>query len=65
LREWVEGCLAQSSIVQSGWFDKERLRMSWARYLSGDSDNSFYVWQWISVALNQQFIESLRASQKA
>jgi asparagine synthase (glutamine-hydrolysing) len=65
LREWVEGCLARPSIAQSGWFDRERLQKSWERYLNGDSDNSFYVWQWVSVALNQRFIESLRATQKA
>lgn len=65
LREWVEGCLAHPSIVQSGWFDRERLHKSWERYLNGDSDNSFYVWQWVSVALNQRFIESLRVTQKA
>jgi asparagine synthase (glutamine-hydrolysing) len=65
LREWVEGCLSHPSIAQSGWFDRERLHTSWERYLNGESDNSSYVWQWVSVALNQRVIESLEAAQKA
>ncbi|WP_447603679.1 asparagine synthase (glutamine-hydrolyzing) [Nitrospira sp. Nam80] len=62
LREWVEACLDHPAITHSGWFDAERLWQQWDGYLAGKSDNSFYVWQWISVALNQQFMDTLRAS---
>lgn len=65
LRDWVESCLADPSIRHSGWFDHDRLQAEWERYCAGDSDNSFYVWQWISVALNQRFIGSMRAVSKA
>ena len=64
LREWVEDCLAHSSITQSGWFDTGRLRECWEQYLRGESDNSFYVWQWISVALNHHLIESMNGAHK-
>jgi asparagine synthase (glutamine-hydrolysing) len=60
----VESCLAHASVTQSGWFDKIRLHESWERYLRGESDNSFYVWQWISVALNHHLIESMKAAHK-
>lgn len=65
LRDWVESCLNDPGITQSGWFDRARLQEAWQQYLTGDSGNSFYVWQWISVTLNQRFIESLRAPQEA
>ena len=65
LRDWVESCLADSSVQQSGWFDRDRLQAEWERYRAGESDNSFYVWQWISVALNRRFIESLPALSRA
>jgi asparagine synthase (glutamine-hydrolysing) len=65
LRDWVESCLADPSVQQSGWFDRDQLRAEWERYRAGESDNSFYVWQWISVALNRRFIESLPVLSKA
>jgi asparagine synthase (glutamine-hydrolysing) len=65
LRDWVESCLSDHSIRQSGWFDVRRLERAWEKYRAGDSDTSFHVWQWISVALNQRFIESVRAFSRA
>jgi len=64
LREWVESCLNHPCISQTGWFDRGRLQTQWEHYLNGGSDNSFYVWQWVSVALNHQFIESQKATQQ-
>ncbi len=64
LRDWVESCLSDPGIQQSGWFDAGRLGKAWEGYLNGESDTSFQVWQWISVALNQRLIESLRACQR-
>ncbi len=63
LREWVESCLSDASLTQCGWFDHVRLRAAWEEYLRGESDNSFYIWQWISVTLNQRFIQSWSAPQ--
>jgi asparagine synthase (glutamine-hydrolysing) len=61
LRDWVETCLSDPSITQSGWFDQNRLRHAWERFLIGETGNSFHVWQWISVVLNQRFMNSLRS----
>jgi asparagine synthase (glutamine-hydrolysing) len=60
LRGWVEACLRDDGITQSGWFDPGQLRRSWDGYLKGAGDNSFPVWQWISVALNRRFIRSMK-----
>lgn len=51
LREWASGLI--DSVVEdsnSGWFRPEAVRAAWRTFLEG-SDNSFYVWQWISVSL--------------
>jgi len=63
LRDWVESCLSHPGVLQSGWFHVPLMRREWNHYLSGESDNSFYVWQWISVALNRRLIESLKVYQ--
>ena len=59
-REWLRGPLQQWAGDQieaalSGpcrdWLMPDTVRQTWARYCAGDSDNSFYVWQWISMGL--------------
>lgn len=59
-REWLRGPLRQWAGDQieaalSGpgrdWLMPDAVRQAWARYCAGDSDNSFYVWQWISMGL--------------
>jgi asparagine synthase (glutamine-hydrolysing) len=35
----------------AAWFRPQQVRAEWARFVEGRSDNSFYVWQWISLAL--------------
>lgn len=48
---WVEDLLASRAFRTLGWFDRRMVEHAWAGYLAGESDNSFYVWQWVSVAL--------------
>jgi asparagine synthase (glutamine-hydrolysing) len=57
-REWLRGPLrdwAQEQIELAldsfggTWLDREQVRSTWSSYLSGAGDNSFYVWQWISL----------------
>jgi asparagine synthase (glutamine-hydrolysing) len=52
LREWAEEQinLAESNFSGS-WLDKGAVSDVWQKYLNGESDNSFYVWQWISLSL--------------
>ena len=61
LRAWVEECLASDAVQHSGWFDTKAIRQEWKSYLTGKDDNSFFVLQWISVALNASVLESFKS----
>ncbi len=59
-REWLRGELrewANESIDTAldnfggSWLDEKAVRQEWKNYCGGGSDNSFYVWQWISLSL--------------
>ncbi len=52
LREWASRCIEQGLTCQPGdWLDPVAVRNEWKRYLAGESDNSFYVWQWMTIGL--------------
>ncbi len=62
-REWLRGPLAEwaNDKIESGirgpiggLLDADKVREAWADYRNGASDNSFYVWQWISVGLAER-----------
>jgi len=36
--------------------DWERARAEWQRFQAGSGDNSFFVWQWVSVGLVSRLI---------
>lgn len=58
LKDWVEDCL-QSLFKNygNGWIDEKAVRSAWENFCQGKSDNSFYVWQWISLSLvNKKFL---------
>jgi asparagine synthase (glutamine-hydrolysing) len=59
-REWLRGPLAKWSEEQietalrtfgGSWLNPEAVHNAWNEYLRGLSDNSFYVWQWVSLGL--------------
>jgi asparagine synthase (glutamine-hydrolysing) len=59
-REWLRGPLkdwAQSRIESAldrlggTWLESDAVRAAWNQYCQGESDNSFYVWQWIGLDL--------------
>ncbi len=59
-REWLRGPLADwagSQIDKAlsgparGWFKPDDVRRTWQEYLQGAGDNSFYIWQWISLGM--------------
>jgi asparagine synthase (glutamine-hydrolysing) len=59
-REWLRGPLAIWTETQietalrafgSTWLNTEAVRSTWQDYLRGGSDNSFYIWQWVSLGL--------------
>jgi asparagine synthase (glutamine-hydrolysing) len=52
LRWWVDDCIETILTDYGGiWLDPERVRATWQQYCEGKVDNSFFVWQWISLAL--------------
>ena len=62
-REWLRGDLRgwaneliEDAITNFGgaWLDGNAVRQCWKNYCAGASDNSFYVWQWISLSLARQ-----------
>ena len=58
-REWLSGPLAGAvtDIIESrefrerGLFDVAEVRCAWKRFREGDSENAFFVWQWINTEL--------------
>jgi asparagine synthase (glutamine-hydrolysing) len=56
-REWFRGPLAnwvrervdQPSFWQRGWIDREPAIAAVNRFLGGEGDNSFFIWQWIAL----------------
>jgi asparagine synthase (glutamine-hydrolysing) len=59
-REWLRGPLQawatrhiEIALDEYGgvWFDADRVRSAWRSYCGGGSDNSYYVWQWVSLGL--------------
>jgi asparagine synthase (glutamine-hydrolysing) len=49
LREWATGQIERA--LESGWLDADAVRREWRAYCEGEGDNSFFVWQWISLGL--------------
>ncbi|MEZ5365634.1 MAG: asparagine synthase (glutamine-hydrolyzing) [Bryobacterales bacterium] len=45
---WIERALRYTGGV---WLDAPRVRKAWSEYRAGHSDNSFYIWQWISLGM--------------
>lgn len=58
LRDWAADCI-ESAVRRYGghWLDADAVRREWQLYLDGASDNSSYVWQWISVGLSNDLSE--------
>lgn len=52
LRKFVDQQLVKLlSSDLSAWFDADTLWYEWKAYQNGKQENSFYIWQWINVAL--------------
>ncbi|MGE0128188.1 MAG: asparagine synthase (glutamine-hydrolyzing) [Blastocatellales bacterium] len=59
-REWLRGPLKdwtqnriESALERFGgsWLESDAVRSAWRGYCQGESDNSFYIWQWINLDL--------------
>jgi asparagine synthase (glutamine-hydrolysing) len=52
LRRWAGERIEESLAAFGGaWLNKESVQAEWRDYCDGASDNSFYIWQWISLGL--------------
>ncbi|MEZ5401922.1 MAG: asparagine synthase (glutamine-hydrolyzing) [Bryobacteraceae bacterium] len=69
-REWLSGVLrpwADEAIRSAlgefggGWLSEKAVRDEWAAYQEGQSDNSFYIWQWVSLGLTANQASARRA----
>jgi asparagine synthase (glutamine-hydrolysing) len=48
LIEWVETRIA--SLSNHPWFDESKLKAAWSEFKLSDKENTFFLWQWLSVA---------------
>jgi asparagine synthase (glutamine-hydrolysing) len=52
LREWADSCIKDACRNFGGaWLNEKSVKREWHNFCQGASDNSFYVWQWISLSL--------------
>jgi asparagine synthase (glutamine-hydrolysing) len=51
LRGWAEGEIERALAAFPDWLDADAVRREWRSYCAGESDNSFFAWQWISLGL--------------
>jgi asparagine synthase (glutamine-hydrolysing) len=52
LRDWADGCIGEALDSWGGtWVDAAAVRAAWTQYCAGDADNSFFVWQWITLGM--------------
>lgn len=52
LHHWVEECLEEAFTgFGKEWLDEASVREAWRRFQQGANDNSFFIWQWITVGL--------------
>jgi asparagine synthase (glutamine-hydrolysing) len=55
LRSWANDCIEDAIKIYGGSrLDGKAVRQCWKNYCTGASDNSFYVWQWISLSLARE-----------
>ncbi len=52
LRDWAEERIEKAISTRGGsWLNGSAVRAAWRSFREGESDNSFYVWQWINLGL--------------
>lgn len=57
-REWLRGPLAnwvvqamdRAAAAAPDWLDRQAMQREWEAFVREECDNSFFIWQWISVA---------------
>jgi asparagine synthase (glutamine-hydrolysing) len=65
LKPWVESCLDQLTAEYGDvWISPKLVQREWEAFQKGHADNSFYLWQWINLAIwSSQMKEDRAAAQ--
>ncbi len=52
LRDWTQACI-EMALHGPGraWLDRRAVFSAWEAFQRGESDNSFFVWQWVSLGM--------------
>ena len=59
LRDWATERIEVALDVFGGrWLNTERVHQRWEAFQRGESDNSFFVWQWISLGFSNELMNS-------
>ena len=48
---WVGDIIKSSSFAERGIFDMKKVNILYNRYVNGDFDNAFFLWQWINLEI--------------
>ena len=52
LKEWADGCIKSGlDGMGSQWLNRKSVLDQWSSFCVGTGDNSFFVWQWITVGM--------------
>jgi asparagine synthase (glutamine-hydrolysing) len=51
LRDWAGALIERAFSDHGAWFDVAAARAAWQRYQQGHGDNSYWVWQWLSLGM--------------
>lgn len=52
LHHWVDECLEDAfDGLGQHWLDETEVRTAWQHFQQGANDNSFFIWQWLTIGL--------------
>ena len=52
LKDWTYGHIESAIKKFDGqWLNGKEIHKNWEKFLKGESDNSFYIWQWVSLGM--------------
>lgn len=52
LRDWADQNIEKAlTNFASNWLNPSAVKNAWSEFCNGKGDNSFYIWQWISIGL--------------
>lgn len=51
LADWADALIREMLEVTPGWFDRDATLSTWHAYRLGEGDNSYFIWQWLSIGM--------------